>query len=473
MPGVSRSNNCVNSLLDCFGGGAGAAGRRGASGACGGITASNRDAPGSGCGDAGVEGGVAAMPPNTCVKLSPAVAAGETGADGGAGFHAAAGGPAAIGVVAGGFGVGGVAAIGVIADGIGTGARFPKPPNTCEKLSSAFSAGEAGADGGAAFHAAAGGMAATGVGAIGVDTCGVGASDGAAIPPNTWEKLSPPFGAGGTGETGGVTGADAVAGGGGAVGLSGAFTANCRVKSPGCAAPGTTVGAGLGGGPAGVGGGGPVTAPNISVNEGAGGLATGASGVATAAGAKIAVKPALVALGGAATGAAGAGGTLGAFGTAAINSVLVSSTIALSRTHDGRSVKVVRKRVTTVVIPSTSWTPSTCSAAAGWSEPTAARRRCRSIAVPTSSVCTMTMRPSATSCAIWLRAPCSVSVFRTRYVAANSALVITWGQRVRYRRDEPLARVRPTSQYIAIGHQPSQHEMYAPYSASSARATPR
>lgn len=91
--------------------------------------------------------------------------------------------------------------------------------------------------------------------------------------------------------------------------------------------------------------------PNTSLNEGAAGGGAGASGDATADGAKIAVKPAS-GFGGA-TGV-GAAGALGVAGTAEITSVFASSDIALSRIHDGRSVKVVRKRVTTAVVPSTS-----------------------------------------------------------------------------------------------------------------------
>jgi hypothetical protein len=76
MPGVSRSNNCVNSLDGFLGGGAGGSGR-GASGNWGGITASNRGAPGS------VDGGGAACDglgaetlPNTSEKLPPGLGAG-------------------------------------------------------------------------------------------------------------------------------------------------------------------------------------------------------------------------------------------------------------------------------------------------------------------------------------------------------------------------------------------------------------
>lgn len=66
IPGVSRSNSCVNSL-DAFGAGGGAAGSiRGASGACGGMTASKRAAPGMGSGIGGLPAGLGgALEPNT------------------------------------------------------------------------------------------------------------------------------------------------------------------------------------------------------------------------------------------------------------------------------------------------------------------------------------------------------------------------------------------------------------------------
>ena len=324
------------------------------------------------------------------------------------------------------------------ADGAGGGVM---PPKICVKLSPPFVGG-----GEASGGCGAGGMAA-GVG---------GAAGGTFTPPNTFVKLSPPWAADGAGAglaaTGGAVGGAPADGGGD-------IFWNCRVNSPGSDGWGVT---------AGTGGTGAdslsadFTAPNMSVNDGvAGGFGGITSGEATAAGAKIAVKPPVDAAGGAG-GVTAAAGSEGFAGLASMTSVLVSSTAACSRTHDGRSEKLARNRVTTTVVPSTSNTPSTCSLADGGSMPMSARRRCGSIALATSSVCTMTMRPSATSCAIWLRAPCSVSVFRTRYVAANSALVITWGQRVRYRRDAPSGRVLSTSQYIAIGARPSQHATRSP-----------
>jgi len=103
------------------------------------------------------------------------------------------------------------------------------------------------------------------------------------------------------------------------------------------------------------------TAPNISVNEGAaGGFGTGVAG-GTTGGANCAVK-----LGSA--GAFGAGGGVGSgglAGMAATTSVFASSGIALSASQLGRSRKVVRKCVTTTVVPSTSYTANTCAAADG------------------------------------------------------------------------------------------------------------
>ena len=237
MPGVSRSNNCVNSLARFVGGGAGGSGR-GVSGSCGGITASKRGAPGSGeSGGALFVGLGADLAPNTSEKLPPALAAG--------------------GLDAGGVGACGVSARGVPASGVGGG----------------------------------------GVGAL----AGAGAS--ALMPPKICVKPSPPFG-----------GSDA-----------------------------GSVGEACGG----------LTVPNTSLKEGATGGAAGASGDATADGAKIAVKPASV-FGAAGDGATGATFSLGLAGPADITSVFASFGTPFSRIHDGKSVKVVRKRVTTVVVPSTS-----------------------------------------------------------------------------------------------------------------------
>ena len=104
---------------------------------------------------------------------------------------------------------------------------------------------------------------------------------------------------------------------------------------------------------AGRGGGGPLLSVDALPNDGTGGSGGVASGDATAAGAKMAVNPPSR-FGSVGAGAAGATVLLGLVGTAEMTNVFASLGIALSRIHVGRSVNVVRKRVTTVVIPSTS-----------------------------------------------------------------------------------------------------------------------
>jgi hypothetical protein len=108
-----------------------------------------------------------------------------------------------------------------------------------------------------------------------------------------------------------------------------------------------------------------------------------------------------------------------------VAAVWMSSSRACSASHAGRSVNDVRKCVTTTCVPSTSTISKTFAVAAGSSVRAFRNNVDRSAAVPTSRECTMTIRPSAVSWAIWLRAPFSVSVFRMRYFAVNSALVIT------------------------------------------------
>ena len=153
------------------------------------------------------------------------------------------------------------------------------------------------------------------------------------MPPNTCEKLSPALvgvADGGGGEAGEVNEGAAGAGGGekdgdtegdGGVG-GGLIPWNWRVNSPGCGAATDPE---------------PFTAPNISVNDGAaGGFGSALAGGAGAFG-------------------AGVGGGSGAFaGIAARTSVFASSGIALSASQRGRSRNVLRKCVTTTVVPSTS-----------------------------------------------------------------------------------------------------------------------
>jgi hypothetical protein len=101
------------------------------------------------------------------------------------------------------------------------------------------------------------------------------------------------------------------------------------------------------------------------------------------------------------------------------------SSLACCESQLARSVNDVRKCVTTTYVPSTSTISKTFAAAAASSARAFLSNEARSAAVPTSREWTITIRPSAVSWAIWLRAPFSVSVFRMRYFAVNSALVIT------------------------------------------------
>lgn len=121
-------------------------------------------------------------------------------------------------------------------------------------------------------------------------------------------------------------------------------------------------------------------------------------------------------------------GGVGARGTAwiiCVASSWMSSARACAASQAGKSVNDVRKWVTTTCVPSTSTISKTFAVAAGSSARAFLNSVVRSPAVPTSREWTMTIRPSAVSWAIWLRAPFSVSVFRMRYFAVNSALVIT------------------------------------------------
>jgi hypothetical protein len=87
-------------------------------------------------------------------------------------------------------------------------------------------------------------------------------------------------------------------------------------------------------------------------------------------------------------------------GTASITSVAASVDTVFCSIHVGRSVNVARKWVTITWVPSTVSTSNTFAAASGFNEPRRATSLCRSADVPTSRRWSITMRPSAVSCAI-------------------------------------------------------------------------
>jgi len=106
--------------------------------------------------------------------------------------------------------------------------------------------------------------------------------------------------------------------------------------------------------------------------------------------------------GGAALGGAAGRGEGGALGgtMACMTSVLSSALSACCASQVGKSVNVARNCVTTIFVPSTSTISRTFADAAASSAETLASKRWRSAVEPTSRLCTITMRPSATSCAI-------------------------------------------------------------------------
>jgi len=420
-PGVSRRlNNSVKSPPADAGGFAigaiGGADRDGRLGSTGGITESKRAAPGDNDGRAGdcfggwiggeIGGGGVESLPNTPVKLS---APGGT-ADAG-GFAGALGGGAAGARGAndgGGANDGWRAAGGGSVEGDGGGEVGAAFPGTTVGVKVAAG----GADGGDGNEAAGrdagggngGGGAAGGVVAGGVVGRATGSADFTVggIPWKT-RVNSPGGGGAGRGVGGGVGGADCagVAGGTvatGAAGWAGVWPspANTFVnESP-------ANGAGPAGGVEG------------SVAGAFGGIDAGAperAGVACLAG----------------VAGADSGGVAGR-GTAwmiCVAASWMSSFPACWPSQAGRSVNDVRKCVTTTCVPSTSTISKTFAVAAGSSDRACLSSVDRSAAVPTSREWTMTIRPSAVSWAIWLRAPFSVSVLRMRYFAVNSALVIT------------------------------------------------
>jgi hypothetical protein len=190
-------------------------------------------------------------------------------------------------------------------------------------------------------------------------------------------------------------------------------------------------------------------AGGVAGGAGAAGVDTGVAGEATAFAPKTAVNPPVcgavdVVGAGGATGASGAGvGDTGRGATGAamitVAAVWTSSTGARAgagaepnpSSHAAKLVKFGMKCVTITGASSTSKTPNTFDAASSGSARTRSSVVCRSAGVAAASECTITMRPSAISCASSLRAPASDSVFRTRYFVANSALVIDHGERIR------------------------------------------
>lgn len=129
---------------------------------------------------------------------------------------------------------------------------------------------------------------------------------------------------------------------------------------------------------------------------GRGGGAGGATGAGDGAGPlapKIDVNPPVDGAGGSggrAGSGAGAGSARGGGagrGTASINMVAASvgsGADSFASTHDGKSVNVVRKCVTTTCVPSTVTRSNTFAVAAEFNDPRRATSRCRSADVPTS-----------------------------------------------------------------------------------------
>jgi hypothetical protein len=277
-------------------------------------------------------------------------------------------------------------------------------PNTEVKL-------PGGTAGGAAGGAA--GDAAGGIAGFGISEAGFGAGGDAVGGLETAPKTFVNDSAGGFAAGGfGAPGFDATGDGGGVVGGGAGGGADCAPKSavkPPCSLDGADGAFAEGGGD----------------DAAAGGDATGAADLLGRAGGVgfddvgCANDDGAGALGFGTTG--GAITTVGAFCASTLGAEPNESIQA------GSVEKFCRKCVTRTGTPSTSKRLNTFDAASGGS---ASRRRnsaSRSAEVTPSSVCTITIRPSATSCAIWLRTLASDNVLMTRYFAANSALVIDWG----------------------------------------------
>ncbi len=228
----------------------------------------------------------------------------------------------------------------------------------------------------------------------------ISAADGIAGAPNIWVK-APGVGAAGGG------------GGGSVAAASGAIAATAATGGTGAAgaagAPGATeAGSGSDG------------APNISVNApgvAAGGTTTGG----TTTGATTAGSAGRGA--GSVTAATGTVGTTGTTGAAAASAGV--SLGARDDSHPVNDVIPVRNSVTTAKPDAKVAVSSTRFLSAPVRRPNCRRSRSTSSGPAASAKCTMTTRPVANSCALWVRMPSSTATHLSRrYRTLKSSLMI-------------------------------------------------
>jgi len=235
---------------------------------------------------------------------------------------------------------------------------------------------------------------------------GISGADGIAGASNIWVK-APGVGAAGDG------------GGGSVAAASGAIAATAAIGGTGAAgaagAPGATeAGSGSDG------------APNISVNA-PGVAAGGATARGTTTGGTTAGSAGRGAGSAtAATGTVGTTGTTGTTGTAA--AAVASAGVSLGARDDSHPVNdviPVRNSVTTAKPDAKVAVSSTRFLSAPVRRPNCRRSRSTSSGPAASAKCTMTTRPVANSCALWVRMPSSTATHLSRrYRTLKSSLMI-------------------------------------------------